>query len=273
MSLLGHYIKILFSYTPRLAYQLSDKSLLKALSLILNLWFFIVTRKTLLRGKSKKFHFKYKDRQFFLELDSVIDVAVLAEVFVLREYEWELDYSVQTVLDLGAHWGDSSVYYAMEYPEAKIFAVEPTPGAFERLNKLVVQFPNIVPIRGALGSVTGEQKLFVSKSTLGNSLTKRSENNHAITVNTFDFKSLCEQAGVGSFDLVKFDIEGAEKYIFENPEIKNYSRGFIGEIHLDLMDVTLGQIKKYFSGHDMTLNKINDSRYIVKSIIRKTSLT
>lgn len=260
-----HYIKTLFWYIPKLAKEFSGNSSLNCLILTFNFWAFVLTRKTILRGVPKTFKFEYKSKIFTLKSYTAIDIAVLAEVFVLKEYEWRLDHKVDNILDLGSHWGDSSIYYAMEYPQATIFAVEPTPDAFNRLTELSKQFPNITPIKGALSDKAGEQTLFVSDSTLGNSFIKRSTNGGEISVSTFDFNSLKNIMGVKMVDLVKFDIEGAEKYLFADSSIKNYVKSFIGEIHLDLMDVSLEDVHEYFSDFKLDLFKLSESRYIIKA--------
>lgn len=245
--------------------MLSENKLVRATGLTFILWFFLISRKTFLRGVPKTFQFTYKDKQFSLQLNSAIDIAVLVEIFVLKEYEWKLPFEVKNILDLGAHWGDSAIYYSLEYPGSKVFAVEPTPAEFARLQKLSNVF-NIVPINGALGDVDGTSTLFVSKSSLGNSFSKRSETDSEIAIETFTMQKLGHLAGVEKFDLIKFDIEGAEKIIFADKNIKSLAKAFIGEIHLDLMDVSLEEVKNYFSDFNLSISELSKTRYIIKAV-------
>jgi len=195
-----------------------------------------------------------------------LDIAVLAEVFVLREYDWFLPHPVNNVLDLGAHWGDSSFYYAIEYPDANVYSVEPEPNTYKRLQEQTAQFSNIHPIRGALGAEGGIKKLFTSNNSLGNSFSRRSESDVELNVNTLTLSELCNQTKVKKFDLVKFDIEGAEENLFSDPINKDLSKAFIGEVHLDLMALSLEEVKEFFSGFQIETIKISDSRYILKAL-------
>lgn len=257
-----HYLRTFFKYTPALAIELSPGAL-SALILTGSMWWFLITRKFFLRHKPMTFNFFYNDKNFRLPLETPIDIAVLTEIFVLKEYEWKPNLSVRTILDLGAHWGDSALYYALNYPESKVYAVEPTPHAFSRLKKNAEIVSNIFPIQGALGNTTGSIKLYVSESSLGNSLTRRSITDKEILVETFSLKDLCMLAGVDKFDLIKFDIEGAERVLFLDKENLNLASAFIGEIHYDLMNLTSNDVKLYFDGWAFEESRLNDSRSII----------
>ncbi|MEN9920414.1 MAG: hypothetical protein RL538_307 [Candidatus Parcubacteria bacterium] len=266
MMAITFYIKTFFSHVPRLAWMLSDKALIRAIKLTASLCFFLASRKTFLKGKSKSFSFVYNKKTFFLDLKSGIDIAVLVEVFVFLEYKWNLPFQPKTILDLGAHWGDTAIYYALEYPPAKILSVEPSPDIFQRLVEQTKQFDGIVPLLGAFGSKKEVVDFYISENSLGNSLSRRSDQDRVVEVQVFDMDSLCEVASVPIFDLVKFDIEGGEHNIFANPLIKEKARAFIGELHFDLMEETLDDVKEYFSDFRTEFQKINDRRYIVKAV-------
>lgn len=265
MGVLRHYLKLIFSFAPKLASAFSGGSHLRAITLTFSFWYFLISRKTFYRGKVKTFTFIYAGKKFDLELFSAIDISVLAEIFVLKEYEWDLPFEVKHILDLGAHWGDSAVYYALKYPGAKIYAVEPTPSEFKRLEAISKYFNNIVPIQAALSDVNGSADLYISNSSLGNSFVKRFNNEHVIKVKALTLNDLIRLAGIEAFDIVKFDIEGAEEVIFKDQDNKNLSKSFIGEIHLDLMNKNLDDVKNYFNNFNVTLDIINDSRFIIKA--------
>lgn len=204
-------------------------------------------------------------RQFNLELASAIDIAVLSEIFVLKEYAWEPKHEINSILDLGAHWGDSALYYTLKYPNAKIYAVEPTPSEFERLKKISETFTNIYPIQGALSDTGEDADLYITKSSLGNSLIRRSHNDEKIIVKTLTFKRLCDLADIEQFDLVKFDIEGAEKIIFSDTGSLNFAKAFIGEIHYDLMSLNKIDIANFFAGWTTQETLINSVRSIISA--------
>lgn len=266
MGTIKYYFRTFFVDIPKLAGQLAGGSFLEQIHLCLQLWWFVLSRKTILKGKPKHFRFTFEGKAFEVELRSGIDVAVLGEVFVLKEYVWDKIKNPKAILDLGAHWGDTAIYYALKYPDARIISVEPSPHIFKRLKTTTKQFSHITPVQGALGSETGEMEFFVSENTLGNSLTRRSSSDSVIKVRTFTINDLCSHAGIETFDLIKFDIEGGEQHIFSDPGIKKRANAFIGEIHLDLMDVSLEDIRKYFiNDFEVEIQQIHNQRYIIKA--------
>lgn len=266
MGTIKYYFRTFFVDIPKLAGQLAGGSFLEQIRLCLQLWWFVLSRKTILKGKPKHFQFTFEGKAFEVELQSGIDVAVLGEVFVLKEYVWDKIKNPKAILDLGAHWGDTAIYYSLKYPDARIISVEPSPHIFKRLETTAKQFSHITPLQGALGSEAAEMEFFVSENTLGNSLTRRSSSDSVIKVKTFTVDDLCSHAGIEAFDLIKFDIEGGEQHIFSDPNFKKRTVAFIGEIHLDLMDVSLEDIRKYFiNDFEVEIQQIRNQRYIIKA--------
>ena len=257
-----YYLKLFFVNSPNLAWALS-RTFVSFPVLMLKIWWFLLTRKTLFRGREMVFNFYFNNKCFIVYLKSAIDIAVLVEIFVFKEYDWSLDYKIKSILDLGAHWGDSSIYYALKYPEATIYAVEPTLENYKRLEKNSAQFTNIVPVQVALGESFGMTKMYVSDSSLGNSFSKRSISDESVEVETHTLEDFCRKAGIEKFDLIKFDIEGAESVIFSDIKQKDKGKFFIGEVHYDLMNITSEQIKLFFNDWNFTEVFIKDNRSIV----------
>ncbi len=266
MKLALYYLRVFLSEVPNLSYVLSNKSLIRSLSLTAELWYFLISQKTFLKNQPRQFSFVYQNQAFTLALHSATDIAALIEIFVLREYDWNLAWSPKTILDLGAHWGDTAIYYSLELPEAKIYSLEPNPEIYARLEHTARQFKNITPVQGAFSSESGTHTFYISDNSLGNSLIRRTGTTGQITVRALTFEDICSIAGVAEFDLVKFDIEGAEKYIFNDPTLVTKAKAFIGEIHLDLTDITLADVEAYFSNFQVDIQKINQFRYIVKAV-------
>ena len=208
----------------------------------------------------------YNGKHFSLELKSASDVSVLSEVFVLKEYEWQLDFNPKSILDLGAHWGDSTIYYAAMYPQATILAIEPNETIYNRLGAQATQFSNVRTLQVALGTDEGFTDLYVSRNTLGSSLVRREERSEVIRVKTLSLFDLCNLMKIKKFDLVKFDIEGAEEIIFKDVKNKECAKAFIGEVHLDLMNLTLDDVKEYFADFELSVSKISEMRYIVRAV-------
>lgn len=263
MKFLKHYLRTVFIFAPKLAFGLSDK-FPSAIWLVTKLWVFLISNK--LFGSEMSFVFRFMGKDFHLRLKSGIDVAVLTEVFVLREYDWELDFEPQTIVDLGAHWGDSSLYYAMRYPDAKVFAVEPAPNMFDRLKEVVAQFENVVPVNAAVGDKTGEIEFYVSENSLGNSVQKRNKTDKRILVQSYGLEDFMKAHEIEKIDLLKFDIEGAEEKLFQAKGIKR-AKACIGELHFDLINLSKDDVVQLFADtYDISLEPIDSNRSIMKAI-------
>jgi hypothetical protein len=105
---------------------------------------------------------------------------------------------VKVVVDLGADIGDSAVFFAQSYPRAKIIAVECNPDVFEVLESNLRAYPNIVLVKTAICSeppVAPCMAAFPEKMTM---------------------KQMMEKLNIEHIDILKMDIIGGERFLFEN---------------------------------------------------------
>src|SRR5206468_5436914 len=63
------------------------------------------------------------------------DLTTLFEVFIDEDYKFNFKNSYINILDIGANVGYFSLYAAKKFPKAMIFAFEPFPDTFQRLNE------------------------------------------------------------------------------------------------------------------------------------------
>jgi len=125
------------------------------------------------------------------------------------------------IVDAGANIGTSSLFFALKYPEARIFAVEPEAGNFALLKKNTRNYANIVPIRAAIWGedcTRALQNRFTGTWGYTVSETLRKSEPVGQTVDCLTIPSLMKQHDIESIDLLKMDIEGGEKDVLENSE-------------------------------------------------------
>lgn len=251
---------------PKLAEVFSENKYHRRIFLLIQLWYFTVTRKWILKGKEMAFNFSYQGRNFQFSISSSVDLAALYEVFVLEEYHWDLKKVPEVIIDLGAHIGDTALYYHILYPSAKIFAFEPAPASFKKLVKNTSSIKEIVPVQAALGKSDGMAQLNIVPSSLGNSLKMRDNSESSVTVPVYSLSSLNKVCDIHSADLIKFDIEGGEEN-FLGFQLSDLSLAYIGEVHLDLMSIEFNQFLNLFSHFNVEYKKLgNPNRYIVKAV-------
>jgi FkbM family methyltransferase len=142
------------------------------------------------------------------------DVAAYKQVFERGEYDLPLAKAPDVIIDAGANVGMASVYFAQLYPKAKIIAVEPHPETFRILQKNAIRFPQITPIRAALWNREGT--LCIQSNNEGSWGMRVSDQRTDLEVRSLTLGTLLRETGVAHVDLLKVDVEGAEREIFED---------------------------------------------------------
>lgn len=148
------------------------------------------------------------------------DVLVFSQVFVIDQYNLESIKYPQVIVDAGANIGLTSVFYANKYPEARILAIEPESSNYEILKKNISPYPKIIAVHAGLWK--DNKDLNVVDPGLGNygfqtvdhRRSDRPDNIESVSGVTID--KLMVDYEIEHIDILKIDIEGAEKEIFEN---------------------------------------------------------
>jgi FkbM family methyltransferase len=256
-------IKKIFLLLPKVSFVLADRKLGKTIYLYLQ----IVTTSINWKMKGtyeKKFSFCFEGVNFEYTLRDNTDIAALIEIYAEEEYRWDELSSPEYIIDLGANYGDTSLYFAIKYPQAKIIAVEPSPDSFARLQKHASQFTNIQPVHGALADIDGQIELHLMPgSSLGHSIRKRSEGADVVEVPAITLKTIFDKYDIKKECLVKFDIEGGEEALFN--QIKNFPQvnSLIGEVHYDLIDLSPEEVTNKLSDFSLQIQNLNQKDRVI----------
>ncbi len=189
---------------------------------------------------------------------SRMDVWILKESCLDRDYErgavavrdgW-------TVLDVGAGFGDFAVRVARECPASRVFAFEPLPESFARLEEHV-RLNGVGNVRAwprAVAGRNGELTLYTvtglsgQHRTAGDLSVAREE---TIRVPATTLKSALEDNGIARCDFVKIDCEGAEYEILLGSDAETLAR--IAHISLEYHDAvtphTHGELVQHLERH------------------------
>lgn len=150
----------------------------------------------------------------FLRL-TIDDIFVYREVFRDGEYELRGLTDVRTIVDLGANIGLSAIRFAEQFADAAIVTVEPESENFRVLTLNTEAYPNIRRVQAAVWSQDASVPLAgISGSTyrVGADLAVHPFKEQVAAVS---LPSLLRDQGIGHVDILKMDVEGAEKAIFE----------------------------------------------------------
>lgn len=147
------------------------------------------------------------------------DLRVYEQVILRREYDLPAQREPSFIVDAGANIGFASVFFANQFPNARILSLEPEKNNYDMLVRNAAPYPNITAVRGALWSETAE--LNVVDPGLGswgfqvNAQNGASSGPSDHTVHAFTVESILRDFGVERIDILKIDIEGSELEIFQ----------------------------------------------------------
>lgn len=169
------------------------------------------------RYKVFRYASSYTGNPVFLR-NKTTDLSMFKQVWVDREYAFEIDSIPEVIVDAGANIGMASLYFASRFPEAKIIAIECDSENFEALKQNTASLGNVVAINRALWSEAGELSVGGSKDReasffVGTEVSEERSRVRAVTVD-----GLMENHQLPRIDILKLDIEGAEKEVLEASE-------------------------------------------------------
>jgi FkbM family methyltransferase len=161
------------------------------------------------------------------------DEEVYRETLVRGQYAFALPFDPKTIIDAGANIGTASIYFARTYPRARIIALEPEPSNFALLRRNVAPYPRITPLRAALWGRDGEIGLG-HPSPAASAREKWAFVTHegpGDRVRAVTLRSLMNEMDIHAVDVLKVDIEGAEKEVFEACDWMDRVRCMMIELH------------------------------------------
>ena len=170
-----------------------------------------------------------------------------SDVFVYKTLIIDVDYNFissqepEVIIDAGAHIGLAAIHFANKFPNAKIISIEPEENNFQLLKHNIKNYPNIIALQAALWDKDGEIELldtgFDSWSFMTADHSKHEKYKVPViqkkhTVQSITIDRLLSDYNLSSIDILKMDIEGAEKEVFQNHSSwVNNVRSIIVELH------------------------------------------
>jgi FkbM family methyltransferase len=163
------------------------------------------------------------------------DIAAFEQVFIDREYDLPMGQKdPKWIVDAGANVGCASVYFATRFPSASILAIEPESSNYEMLEQNGRKFHNITTIRGAIWNSDTELEIQNPMDDKWAFRVQRASTQGASRVDALSIPSILKKTGTGWIDILKVDIEGAEKELFDESSAQWIDR--VGVIIIELHD-------------------------------------
>jgi len=175
------------------------------------------------------------------------DVATFSQIFFDRGYDFDVARQPRVIIDGGANIGLSTIFFANRFPDARIIAVEPERSNFELLEWNTANYPNVEIVQAGLWNV--DERLQVSDPGTGFwgfRTTAVTPGLDAETVPAVTVPTLLDMFDLDRADILKLDIEGAEREVFTGSEswIERVD-GVIVELHDRLKP---GCARSFYSG-------------------------
>ncbi|MEO5800904.1 MAG: FkbM family methyltransferase [Gemmatimonadales bacterium] len=139
------------------------------------------------------------------------DVEVFRQVILGRDLDFDLDNVPTRIIDGGANIGLASLIFARQWPNAQIVAIELEPANFALAQRNCAHLPNITLRNAAIWGSSGSVAV-VNPDADAHSF-RAEMSTEAGEIRAFRIGELLDTLEWESVDLVKLDIEGAERVV------------------------------------------------------------
>ena len=144
------------------------------------------------------------------------DVNVFDQMFLFREYQLSLNYTPRFILDLGSHIGLAAVWFANQFPDAAIVSVEPDKRNYELLVLNTKFYPQITTIKSAIWSESCHLKIVESGGGFWATQVQKCSLTEPEAFPSISISNILDQSDFYEIDILKIDIETAEKEVFSH---------------------------------------------------------
>jgi FkbM family methyltransferase len=160
------------------------------------------------------------------------DLYTFWQLFINNEYGFPIRDKPNLIIDGGANVGYAAVFFANRFPEAKIIAIEPEQTNFELLKENTIDYQNILLRNSGIWNKNTYLKIHdlgVRKDAFMVEEVDREEQGSfkAVTVG-----EVLRESGYDEIDILKLDIEGAEKEVFSD----NYEE-WLGRVNILIIEL------------------------------------
>ena len=157
---------------------------------------------------------KYKSNMV-LRPDSS-DYYTFNQVFIESQYAIPLPFAPLNIIDAGANVGFSPLYFTNRFPGSTIIAIEPNDSNFESLQKNTANHPNIKLHHKGLWYRDAQLYITNLDSKVQNDyiVAETEDTTNKSSFPAISIASIIKENNWETVDLLKMDIEGAEREVF-----------------------------------------------------------
>lgn len=163
--------------------------------------------------KNGRFALRHSGREFYLR-GNTVDFAVFNSIFAKGEYDFNIDFEPEYIIDAGANIGASTLYFHNRFRNSKIIAVEPEQTNYELLEQNMKTCDGVICLKGG---IYGEDTFLAISDSAAEKYAFRVEkaNDQDDAVRGYSIGTLMGIYNLPRIDILKMDIEGAEYSVFK----------------------------------------------------------
>lgn len=178
-----------------------------------------------------------------------IDEYTIIEIFGEACYSIDFDFEPKLIIDAGANIGLGAVYFTNRYPSAKIIAIEPEANNYRQLLENCNPYRQINPLQSAVWNKSTYVKIEDNGYGTRGFMISETSKEEKDAIKAIAIEDLVTQHEI--IDILKLDIEGSEKALFEEG-FENWlprTRAIIIELHDNMVpncsETVYNTINKY----------------------------
>ncbi len=168
---------------------------------------------------------KYLAKASFLKKPFILrnnesDKAIFYQVFYEKQYDlYDVDFpDAKRIIDGGSNIGCAAVYFAIRFPQSEILAIEPENNNYELLADNIKPYENIIPMQ--VGIWDKNEPLSIANPEGGAAeFMFESKGRDDNKISGITIPHLLELQHWDEVDIIKLDIEGAEKEVFSSDDL------------------------------------------------------
>ena len=216
---------------------------------------FVLGKRLLYRNRVIEIRLKELNQPFYLR-NNTSDITVFYQVFFQNSYNFDYSSYVNVIIDCGANIGLSAIFYAHHFPEAIIIAVEPENSNFEMLVRNCRPYKNIIPVQAGVWNKNTNLRL-VNPTDQPWEMQVEEVTGQKSDIEAVSIPYLIQEYNLNKIDILKIDIEGSEKELFDanTDNWLPYTKILIIELHDHLRKGASQSFIKAISNYEFSMLK------------------
>lgn len=168
-----------------------------------------------LKKQKEKIYLNKKKHHIFFRQNTK-DYETFEEIFISKIYNLELTFNPVNIIDAGANVGFASLFFKIKYPKSEIVALEIDDNNTSTAKKNLQNYNSIDFINKGLYYKNGKFKVENPYNATNSFVLKEVNDNSDFDLESITIDQIIKNKKWDYIDILKMDIEGAEKELFES---------------------------------------------------------